>query len=152
MFTDTKFMTGADKQLVLKGWRTFLRGGLQRKHFSKRLYKHLTLNCSFIAHYDIDGFYATYFVQGRDVIRFLSQFITGSAGGATWWLSGEYADINKAMCEVAQEYAPSLLATANNQQRNDDLAAARVLLWRADSTLLTRIERELGKTLLQGSD
>ena len=152
MFTDTEFMTGADKQLVLKQWRTFLRSGLQRKQFSKRLYKHLTLNCSFIAHYDIDGFYATYFVQGRDVIRFLSQFITGGAGGATWWLSGEYADINKAMCEMAQEYAPSLLATANNQQRNDDLSAARVLLWRADSTLLTRIERELGKMLLQRSD
>ena len=43
-------------------------------HFTKRLYEHLHLHCSFIAHYNRLGFYAEYFERGEDTARFLSQF------------------------------------------------------------------------------
>ncbi len=32
-FTDSEFMTAQDKELVIRQWETFLRNGLQRKHF-----------------------------------------------------------------------------------------------------------------------
>jgi len=62
-FTDTKFMTGKEKAMVLKQWRTFLKNGMASKSFSKRLYQHLILHCNFIAHYSREGFYNWYFGQ-----------------------------------------------------------------------------------------
>ena len=49
MFTDARFMTARQKDLVLKDWQRFLRRGLRREDFSKRLYEHLHLHCGFIA-------------------------------------------------------------------------------------------------------
>ncbi len=57
---DTEFMTAKDKALVLKQWERFLKNGLRQQDFSDRLYKHLSLHCMFIAHFDRYGFYATY--------------------------------------------------------------------------------------------
>lgn len=45
MFTDVEFMTAREKELVLKSWRAFLKQGLQKQHFTKRLYEHLHLHC-----------------------------------------------------------------------------------------------------------
>ena len=60
MFTDVQFMTAKEKGMVLKNWETFLKHGLKKQHFTKRLYEHLHLHCGFIAHYSRDGFYSTY--------------------------------------------------------------------------------------------
>ena len=71
---DAQFMSAQEKEKVLKQWDTFLKYGCQREHFTKPLYTHLIMHCSFIAHYDIHGFYLTYFENGDDAIQFLSQF------------------------------------------------------------------------------
>ena len=55
-FTDVKFMTAMDKHVVAIAWERFLKSGCSRFQFSKALYSHLIQHCSFIAHYDIDGF------------------------------------------------------------------------------------------------
>ena len=49
-FRDAEFMSARDKELVLKAWLRFLKNGLRFEDFSKRLYEHLHLHCSFIAH------------------------------------------------------------------------------------------------------
>ena len=73
--------------------------------FSKRLYEHLYLHCSFIAHYDRGGFYATYFDRGEDTMHFLSQLDKGVGGRSVEyggaWIAGDYADLNRAMVEEA---------------------------------------------------
>ena len=71
---DSQFLSAAEKKRVLKQWDTFLKYGCQQKHFFKALYNHLILHCSFIAHYDRGGFYATYFTNGEDIAHFLTQF------------------------------------------------------------------------------
>ncbi len=71
---DSKFMPVAVKSKALKQWDTFLKSGCSKEKFTKTLYNHLIQHCSFIAHYDIHGFYATYFENGDDTVRFLSQF------------------------------------------------------------------------------
>ena len=101
----------------------------------KLLYHHLIQHCSFIAHYDINGFYSTYFENGDDTIQFLSQF-DGRQGmpksveyGMTCWLTNEdYYDINSEMVRIAGKYMPSLLETARISQKDRDLDLARALL------------------------
>jgi len=136
---DVQFMTGKEKELVLKQWERFLKNGLKWDDFTDRLYKHLTLHCSFIAHYSRSGFYSTYFEDGDDTAHFLSQFDTHNAEpggvpksieyGMTYWATDErYEDINKAMIEVAGKYITNLVASAKQSQKNYDIATARQLL------------------------
>ena len=68
-FKDSEFMTVRDKELVLAQWRRFVERGFNFEHFTDRLYKHLTLHCSFIAHFDRSGFYSTYFENPEATIQ-----------------------------------------------------------------------------------
>lgn len=136
---DTKFMTAREKEKVLRDWERFLKNGCRRADFTKDLYHHLIDHCSFIAHYDINGFYETYFVRGDDTVHFLSQF-SRSKGcrsieyGNTYWIRGgndvaeQYCDINNAMVDTATKYIPVLTAGAKARQKDFDLHMARLLL------------------------
>jgi hypothetical protein len=128
-------MSAAEKSKVLKHWEMFLRGGLEKKYFTEALYKHLINHCSFIAHYDIHGFYATYFESGDDTLHFLSQFDTRQGiprsieYGMTYWLTDEdYYDVNTEMCRIAWRYIPALELKAKNDQRHTDLTNAELLM------------------------
>jgi hypothetical protein len=133
VFRDAEFMSARDKQLVLRDWMRFLKRGLRFADFTKRLYEHLHLHCSFIAHYDRAGFYAEYFERGEDTVRLLSQFdgrgeCRSVEYGGRWWLGGDYADLNRAMVEEAATYIPALIEKALQSQREADVAQARELL------------------------
>lgn len=132
---DVKFMTANEKEKVLKQWELFLQSGLAREKFTKTIYNHLHLHCSFIAHYDINGFYATYFEEGDDTIKFLSQFDNRNGiprsvelGMYGWYQDEDYGDLNSAMCRVASKYIPQLIDQAEKRQREMDLTRAELLL------------------------
>lgn len=134
-FKDTQFMTAQEKMRVLKQWETFLKHGCKKEHFTKPLYHHLIQHCSFIAHYDLSGFYSTYFASGDGRARFLSQFDHRNGApnsieyGATYWhTQPEYSDINSEMCRVAAKYISGLLKAADSSQRDYDIAMAQALL------------------------
>ena len=133
-FRKVEFMSVRDKQLVLKGWVRFLKGGLRFADFTSRLYEHLHLNCSFIAHFSQSGFYATYFEHGEDTVKFLSQFDKRGDGqavelGGSWWLEGgDCDDLNKAMVEEGVKFIPTLIEKAQAEQQDADVAHARALL------------------------
>lgn len=132
---DSKFISAAEKRKVLKQWTNFLESGCTREKFTKSLYNHLIMHCSFIAHYSIHGFYETYFVEGDDTVHFLSQF-DDSQGmprsveyGMTYWLTGEeYHDINSEMVRIAGKYIPLLTKRASARQKSADITRARALL------------------------
>jgi len=141
-FTDSPFMSAAEKRRVLRQWRRFLQtlardsgdGGRPFQAFGQALYDHLIQHCSFIAHYNRLGFFEHYFEHGDDTLRFLRQFDrrTNPDGLSTeygWccWLSDDYRDINEAMRDVATELAPAIAATATARQSEYDLALARQL-------------------------
>lgn len=110
-FSNVEFMTARQKQLVLKNWKTFLKHGLKKEHFTRNLYQHLHLHCGFIAHYNIHGFYSTYFEAGQDTEHFFEQFcsnINGFCGG------GDYSDLNSEMLEVYKEFKPEILEKAGD--------------------------------------
>jgi hypothetical protein len=132
-FRDTEFMSAREKELVLKSWVRFLRQGLRAEDFSRRLYEHLHLHCQFIAHYERAGFYQTYFANGEDTLRFLSQFdkrreCRSVEYGMKSWLEGDYGDLAKAMIEEASLHIPALMEKAQAREREADLAEARRLL------------------------
>jgi hypothetical protein len=102
MFTDVEFMTAREKELVLKSWRTFLKQGMQKEHFTKRLYEHLHLHCGFIANFNIHGFYSTYFEAGQDTERFFENFCNYTA--ANYGANNDYDDVNTAMRQVYEEF------------------------------------------------
>ena len=142
-FKDSQFMTAEEKRKVLRDWERFLAGGCSRQDFTKSLYRHLTLHCSFIAHYDIHGFYAEYFNHGDDTARFLSQFdrtkgCRSIEYGEDYWIrncndvSSQYYDINNAMVDVAAKYIPILVSAANKKQRGKDLNLVRAILAKHD--------------------
>ena len=119
VFHDSEFMSARDKTLVLKAWLRLLKNGLRFEDFSDRLYKHLTLHCSFIAHYSRAGFYAEYFDRGE---------CRSVEYGGSWWFHGEYADINEAMIAEGTKYIPALMERTNASQRDADIAEAERLL------------------------
>ena len=80
-FRDAEFMSAREKELALKAWVRFLKHGLRREDFTRRLYEHLHLHCGFIAHYNLLGFYTTYFENGADTVRFLSSSINVENAG-----------------------------------------------------------------------
>ncbi len=110
MFKDVEFMTAREKELVLKNWRNFLKNGLQKQHFTKRLYEHLHLHCGYIAHYNIHGFYSTYFEAGQNTERFFEHFCNYTAADCR--ANGDYGDVNTAMRQVYEEFKPSILSKA----------------------------------------
>lgn len=135
---DTRFMSAVEKEQVLKQWERFLKGGLRWEQFSNSLYHHLIQHCSFIAHYNREGFYSSYFKDGDGVAAFLRQFDRRNAGadgippsteyGTTYWFNDDYRDINIAMIDVATKYIPGLLAQAELSQKEADIAKAKQLL------------------------
>ena len=111
MFTDVEFMTAREKELVLKSWRAFLKHGLQKQHFTKRLYEHLHLHCGFIANFNIHGFYSTYFEAGQDTERFFEHFCDYTA--RNYGANGDYDDVNTAMRQVYEEFKAEILSKAD---------------------------------------
>ena len=138
-FTDAEFMTAAEKSNVLKAWHRFLRSGFEFRQFTKALYTHLIMHCSFIAHYNRTGFYGTYFKHPEDTERFFDQFdhLKGCVSveyGMTYWIQGgndvcaQYYDINNAMVDVLEPYLPEMRKALRARELQDaevKLATAR---------------------------
>ncbi len=132
---DTKFMTAQEKEKVLRSWERFLKSGCSRTQFTKPLYTHLIMHCSFIAHYNIQGFYSTYFEEGEDTVHFLSQFDNRNGipksveyGMIYWYTDPDYNDLNSEMCRVASKYIPVLTKVARLNQVKADTSRAEALL------------------------
>ena len=68
-FTDAQHMTAAQKRRVLGDWVRFFANGMPFERFSKRLYEHLILHCSYIAHFCRHGFFETYFADPEALQR-----------------------------------------------------------------------------------
>lgn len=132
-----QFMSVQEKERVFRDWERFLvpltldEPGKQIYHaFTDRLYHHLSQHCSFIAHYNRNGFYDTYFANPEDTPKFLQQFDRDKGYvsweyGATYWLDGDYSDINNAMCEAFEPAKADIYAALHRRsirQREAEMA------------------------------
>jgi len=131
---DSEFLSANDKALALKQWKRFVANGFTVSDFTERLYKHLSLHCEFIAHFNRAGFYATYFEDPDDTIRFLGQFDADLGcrsveyGSSRWADSPDYADVNRAMCKILEPHKERIYETLRARARERDVSAAKALL------------------------
>jgi len=131
---DVEFMTAKEKEMVLKQWITFIKNGMKVEHFTDRLYKHLSLHCSFIAHYNRMGFYSTYFERPEDTIRFIGQFDEDQGhksieyGSQYWFTDSDYNDLNQAMCEAVEPYKKEIYQTRRNTEMERDIEISKALM------------------------
>jgi len=151
IFKDEQFVSAKDKQLILKDWIRFCKSisegdqfvefvdkygntlPVAFKYFTDRLYKHLSLHCSFIAHYNRYGFYQTYFDEGENVEKFFKQFDEGAECvsveyGGTYWRTGQTEDLNKALVAEAKPFLKKIYVVSGRAQRAQDIGQAQVLL------------------------
>jgi hypothetical protein len=125
-FTDSKFLTAQEKASIYKSWCRFVdrlaTGDIDsaEKAFSKRLYHHLMQHCGYIAHYDQNGFWHTYFEGFCNVDTFLK----------TWdepykaWMN-DYSDINAAMQEYVAPKIRTIIELQYNMERIDQINTAK---------------------------
>jgi len=137
---DVKFMTAAEKETVLRAWKRFVKavatGTMEQRRnaFTKALYHHLSQHCSFIAHYDRGGFFATYFGEPEDTAHFFTQFdrakgcVSVEYGMTYWFTDQDYSDINNAIVDAAKPYLDRIYQQAQGGQRDLDVARASALL------------------------
>lgn len=139
---DTKFMTAKEKNLVLTQWQRFIKELTSdrpdtdklRKLFTKRLYSHLNQHCSFIAHYNCDGFFRVYFTIGESTVKFIRQFdadhgfVSCEYGNDYWYKDRDYSDLNTAMCEAIEQVKAAIYRKCQDTQEQHDIAEARRLL------------------------
>jgi len=103
-------MSMEEKKAVLRNWQRFIKSGFDRKYFTKKLYDHLNLHSSFIAHFDIHGFYATYFDNPERTMKFLQQFDEDYGyksieyGTTHWFTCEDYHDLNSEMTYSLEPY------------------------------------------------
>jgi hypothetical protein len=146
-FKDEDFLSASEKEKILADWTRFLKNGLKRQDFTKRLYHHLHQHCDFIAHYNQEGFFSEYFLTGDDSMRFLEHFDRAKLKN-NWWsslkLTGAYSDLNNAMIDDAAKYLPVLYAQANAAQKKRDLTVADALLSRYGLTLTEAVKPASG--------
>lgn len=126
---DAKFMSAREKELVLRAWEKFLRNGLKATGFTVRLYEHLVQHCQFIANFNRQGFYQTYFANPKNTIKFFKQFDTDfgciSIEYRMLWVdNAEYGDINRAMCDAFDRVKAEIYQTLKERATANDLALA----------------------------
>jgi len=123
----TQFMSAEEKEKVLKDWQRFLAADFDKARFTKRLYEHLIQHCEFIAHYNQGAFYATYFEDPEDTLRFMKQFdrelgCVSVEYGMKYWLTAEdYQDINTAMVEAMEPYKAEIYPRLKQRARERKL-------------------------------
>lgn len=131
-FKSVKFMTAEEKEKVLKNWKQFIKNDFKEKFFTKRLYNHLTLHCSFIAHYDQAGFYSTYFRNAEDTLRFVRQFdedlnYSSAEYGMDYWIKGDFRDLHLAMCQEIEKIKEELYKRLREKTKQDILSQIHLL-------------------------
>jgi len=132
-FSDAKFMSAKEKQIVLNHWRRFIDSGFQSKYFTKQLYNHLYLHHAFIAHYNLHGFYYTYFgdnpFSNPNLKTFLDHFNSGSEYYFLWvYNDPDYGDICTAMAMEIKPLLSSFYSRIEREIAQDEIAYALYLL------------------------
>lgn len=70
MYTATQCYSAADKEKFVKHFHRFVKSGFKKTLFHKNFYKHLSCMFGHIAHFNVHGFYATWFETPEDIARF----------------------------------------------------------------------------------
>ena len=97
-FTPTKWAAADEKAKIANKLTRFILGGFQQGSFTKGMYQRLSNMFGHIAHYDINGFYSTWFADVKSCHEWV-EHVSSS------WLSGigdpkfTWSDVEKALVQ-----------------------------------------------------
>ena len=111
-FTPTKWDTAQDKARFVTQFQRFVESDFARSKFPKWFYEQLSNTFGHIAHYDIHGFYATFFEDRQGKVDFIAQCLEYPCYGDSAWT---YSDAEK----VIQDWLKSRDVLLILQQRLD---------------------------------
>ena len=96
-FTATKFATAEEKARIANKLTRFILGGFKRNSFSKAMYTRLSNMYGHIAHYDIHGFYETWFSGSKERCKWAEYVLQGGAYGCVGSPAHTWSDVEKAL-------------------------------------------------------
>lgn len=132
-FTPTEWSTAADKAEFGNTLLHFIESEWKKTLFSKKFYNRLSNTFGHIAHYNIHGFYETWFTCDKDRLEFLQHLLS--------W--GCWGDPKFTYCDV--ERAIKTQVRARNYLALYELKAAEELR-SAEMSVLTRLEAKYRRT------
>lgn len=99
-YTATQWSSTEDKQKFADHFKRFVISNYKRTLFYKWFYNRLSMCFGFIAHYNIHGFYETYFTSDKGKERFEKAIMRGGilgypAGDPAW----TYSDVERYLME-----------------------------------------------------
>lgn len=121
-FADVEFMTAKQKDNAYKCFKKVI-DNRNISYMDKNLYTHLHVHCSFIAHYDIHGFKATY--SGYDgFTRFVNHFMK-----LEYYVTDypDYRDVNLAIVKYVKENYNEVIKEMKEQEKEADLAILKAI-------------------------
>lgn len=93
-FTPTKFDTAEDKAKFANHFVRFVESDFNQNLFQKWFYKRLSMTFGHIAHYDQHGFWAEFFTNDTDKLRFMDQTMAFPCYGQPEYT---YCDVERAL-------------------------------------------------------
>jgi hypothetical protein len=116
MFRDGQYLTADKKARIYTAFVRFVKSDFDPRKFSKDLYKHLSLQFGFIAHYDLSGFYHARFADPDGRMKTYERIAQASQSNFNDENTSGCGDINKAIQEVVLKNKPKFLEGAKNQK------------------------------------
>lgn len=99
-FTPTEWSTAADKADFGNTLLHFLDAGCPRELFTKKFYNRLSMTFGNIAHYDLEGFYDTWFTRDRHRLGFVQKLLRWPCHGDPKFT---FSDVEYAIQRVMRE-------------------------------------------------
>ena len=105
-FVPTKYSTAEEKAKFANQFVKFVDNGCQLKHFPKWFYRRLSMTFGHIAHYNLEGFYDTWFCHPSSLWNFIQHTLGYPCYGDPEYT---YSDVEKAIQEWLGPLATPLM-------------------------------------------
>jgi hypothetical protein len=123
-YTATQWNTAEDKEKFVKHFMQFVKKDFPQSMFNKKFYQRLSNTFGHIAHYDIGGFWDTFFTNTQGKVIFLQQTMDWPCyGEATYTFCDAEKEIQKQLKEmgVVEQYQNKEYSEINNKEHTEYL-------------------------------
>jgi hypothetical protein len=118
-FSSTQWEEAEAKAQFAQAFIRFVESDFAKSDFTEPFYKRLSMTFDHIAHYDREGFYATFFTAAEDKVRFLQQTARHCCHGDPAYT---YSDVERAL----QSWLKENSVLAKHQERLDDMRSPKL--------------------------
>lgn len=145
LFKDVRFMSAKEKE---KAWRNFKQiiDAREISLLKNTLYDHCHMHCSFIAHYNRQGFISEY--SGQNFRSFVEHFDRNwkyngpGYVNKIWMRDKDYSDLNQIMVDYCTVNAPLIYAELDERKRQTELALLKRMAQKHSCAKLAELAKQ----------